>query len=70
MNALKDLYPDWLLLLAHEATHFKAGAVKYTDWQNLHTGTEKERFQEPKSSLQGHQNLCGMEDRAQHRVSY
>ena len=45
--------------------------VKYAGWQkNQHRDKGKVRVRESTFSLQGRQNLCGMEDRAQHRVSY
>ncbi len=44
--------------------------VKYAGRQSRHRGKGKVLFRESTFSLQGRQNLCGMEDRAQHRVSY
>jgi hypothetical protein len=45
--------------------------VKYAGWQkSQHRDKGKVRIQQSNFSLQGRQNLCGMEDRAQHRVSY
>ncbi len=53
-----------------KATYFKADVVKYAGRQSRHMDKGKVRVRESNFSLQGRQNLCGMEDRVRHRELY
>ena len=55
---------------AHGYFGVTTDVMKCAGWQSQHKDKGKVRVRESTFSLQGRQNLCGMEDRVQHRGFY